>query len=404
MLSRYLFIFMLTLFCSVSVAQSDLRFVFTYEGRAFENLIKEFSQEKSIPIEMVWSTQGDLRVNLLEFIERGSAPDVVLIPGDHIGQHQLMNYSAIDPDLRSAKVASPLWDSATSDGNVYGVPIIQGNHLMLYYNKRYVEKAATNWHELFAQKNAFLSANQLSKAGDEADKESSASKVRFMAWSYEEMYWFIPFYNAFGGSTVSNGKVDFDIKAMQQALDFYKGLKQQSLPEADCDYNCAHQSFGEGKLLYTINGDWALKEYKAQLGDQLGVAVLPAISNQRPLIPYFSTHDLAFPNNSLNGEKRQDLIALIHYFQQPDIQLKIWQQLGVLPVETSTVAHVQQLEDATAQQMLAAMQHAIPMPTDKAMSIVWSAMRKGFIRHQMGVLNAEKSAQLMQQIADKQQH
>lgn len=399
MLNRFLTTILLVFFSSLVTAQSDLRFVFTYEGRAFEKLIEKFSQEKAIPVEKVWSTQGDLRVNLLEFIERGSAPDVVLVPGDHIGLHELMNYSPIEKSLRSTQVAAPLWDSVTSDGKIYGVPIIQGNHLMLYYNKRYVDNVAETWQELIAQKNAFLSANKLAQQSS----EKQPSNTKFMAWSYEEMYWFIPFYNAFGGTVITEGKVNFDTKAMQLALDFYKGLQQKSLPEIDCDYNCAHQAFGDGQLLYTINGDWALKEYKQRLGDDLGVAILPAISAQQPLVPYFSTHDLAFPNNSLQGDHRENLIALIHYFQQPDIQLQIWQELAVLPVEASVVAKVKASKDPTAQQMLAAMKYAVPMPTDSGMTVVWSAMRKGFIRHQMGVMTAEKSAQLMQKIADKQQ-
>ncbi len=392
---RCLFILPLILFLllqsSLAFAKESLQFVFTYEGKTFEQIIDRFSAQENIEVERLWSAQGDLRVNLLELIERGNAPDVVLIPADHIGLHELMNYSAIDASFRSKDIADDLWQTASIDGLNYGIPVIQGNHLMLYYNKKFVSDVAKTWDEIIQQKHLF-------------EKEQlKGSNERFIAWSYDEMYWFAPFYGAYGGWPVIQGKIDLDNNAMIQALDFYKSLKDLKIPEEHCNYACARTSFSKGELAYTINGDWALKEFREKLGDDLGIAILPAISKDKPLVPYFSTHDLAFPNDSLNGKKRKELIRLLTYFQSPETQRFIWQSLGVLPVEKSIVNDVISKSDRLEKQMLLAMKFAKPMPTDSAMTIVWSAMRKGMLRHQAGVMSAEQAAKLMQKIADKQQ-
>lgn len=376
---------------SIATESNKLKFVYTYEGKTFEHLIARFAAQENIEVERLWSAQGDLRVNLIELIERNSAPDVVLIPADHIGQYRLMNYSAVAGDLVNAKVASNLWQSVSNNNVFYGVPIIQGNHLMLYYNKRLVNNVADTWAELLQQKKRY-----------QADTSHETGE-HFMAWSYDEMYWFVPFYGAFGGQTLTDGKITLDNEAMAQALDFYKNLKDEGLPESECNYDCARRLFISGNLAYTVNGDWAFKEFREKLGDDLGIAMLPAISSTQPLAPYYSTHALAFPNNSLHGEKQKELIKLITFFQSKETQKHIWKTLGVLPVESSVINTISVSADSSEKLMLSAMKHAIPMPTEEAMTIVWSALRKGMLRHQMGVLNAKEASKLMQKIADKQQ-
>jgi len=142
-MTRLTLLYIVLLLTSYTVqAEADIKFVFTHEGSKFSKLIDEFSAREGIKIERVWEAQGDLRLSLLELIERGNAPDVVLIPGDHIGLHKLMNYSAIPLELRTENISDNIWQSATSDGQIYGAPIMQGNHLMLYYNKRYITEPA----------------------------------------------------------------------------------------------------------------------------------------------------------------------------------------------------------------------------------------------------------------------
>ncbi len=384
-------VFLLITLLSTSVlARPTIKFVFTFEGKTFEPIIDQFSQQENIEVERVWADQGDLKVNLLEYIEKGNAPEIVLVPADHIGLYKLMNYSVIPHHLQSTRVSEQVLKSSISDGKPYGVPVMQGNHLVLYYNKKLVNSPAKTWPEMAQQKQKFIQQNKLK----EQDK--------FIAWNYNDMYWLTTFLNAYGGSPISNGELTLNSPAMVKALTTYKDLQDNNLPEDNCDYDCAHDLFIENKLAYTINGDWALKEFHAVLGDNLGIAQLPALENGNPLISLFSTHILAFPNDSLNGPNRQSLIKFITFIQTEAIQQQIWDTMGVFPVNSQVFAQLKKSKSPLISEMVQALDNSSPMSSDSQMSYVWSAMNKGFLRHQVGVLDAEQSAELMQKIAAKQ--
>ncbi|WP_206485648.1 extracellular solute-binding protein [Thalassotalea sp. G2M2-11] len=365
-------------------ATPSIKFVFTYEGQHFEKIIEIFSQHEGIVVERLWASQSDLKAQLLEYIEKDNAPDVVLIPADHIGLHQLMRYSEIPEELQSAQTIPSLWQSVLSDNKTFGIPVVQGNQLMLYYNKRFIDKPATSWQKVYQQQQTFLEQNP---------------KTKFIAWNYQEMYWFSPFFNAFGGNAITNGKISLNTQAMANALTTYKQLADNQLIQKDCDYDCASSSFVNHQLAYIINGDWSFKEYYEKLGDDLGIAPLPAIDQQTPLVSYFSTHVLAFPNNSLTGPKKEALYKLINFMQQQVAQEQIWLTMKTLPVHQKVFERITQSQSALVQQLIFSLEHSKLMPSDSAMSFAWSAMRKGFLRYQAGILNAEQSAELMQKIA-----
>ncbi len=385
-------LFSLLLFTTPAFCSPAIKFVFTYEGKRFEQIIDIFSKQENIEIERLWANQGELRVNLLTYIEQGNAPDVVMIPADHIGLHQLMRYSVIPNSYQSTSISRDIWQSVKSDGQTYGIPVIQGNHLVLYYNKTLVDKPASSWAEIQTQKQQFSS------------KHSAQSQAKFIAWNYQEVYWLSPFFNAFGSEVITDlGQLSLDNPAMVKALNYYKQLADDNLVEKNCDYQCAKQRFLAGELAYTINGDWAFKEYQATLGKNLGIAQLPAISPQTPLISYFSTHVLAFPNNSLTGPKKAILKKLAHFIQQQVAQEQIWLSMKVFPVHQAVFARIKNSQSPLVQQMITSLEQAQLMPSDSSMSYAWSAMRKGFLRHQAEVMDAEQSAQLMQKIATTNQ-
>jgi maltose-binding protein MalE len=353
-------------------------------------MIDAFSERSGITVERKWSEQSELKVSLLEMMELGNAPDVVLVPSDHIGLHKLMGYSEIDPAILNHPIKDSLWESARSDGGLFGIPIIQGNQLMLYFNRRFVNAPAKSWAEIRAQRDVFLSAS------------IRAASDKFMAWNYDEMYWFAPFLGAFGGWPIEGGKLALNSSAMTQALEFYKALGDDEITHKDCDYACAFDAFINGDLVYTINGDWALNDFQTALGTDLGIASIPSIDPHRPARPMFLTHVLAFPKQSIEGPKRDALIKFINYLQSPEVQKALWEELQILPVHPDAHAHALATASPNQLDALSTLKNARSVPADSAMTFAWSAMRKGFLRHQTDVMSAKEAAELMQTFAEKQ--
>lgn len=364
-------------------AEGGLSVTYTYAKDSFGSLLMEFSRREGIPLRLEFKEQNDLKSSIMGMMEQGTTPDAIIMPADHMGLHGLIKYSEVNPADFPAKVPARIWQSSYSDGKPYGVPLIQGNHLMLFYNKAYVDKPAADWEALFAQRT-----------------ELKAKGVAPIAWSFDEMYWFLPFLGAYGGWPLNNGKVQLNTPEMAAALDFYKKLRQRELAYPGCSYQCALDLFKSGKVAYTINGDWIGKEFYAALGDNLGVSAIP-MADGRKMVPTFGSHVLAFPNEGLTGPKRAQLLKLANYLQSTEVQKQFWQVMGAIPVEQAAFDYAQSTASGYLKATIELMADTKPLPADKEMTFIWDAMGKGFLRHREGALDASAAAKYMQQLAER---
>jgi maltose-binding protein MalE len=355
----------------------------TYTKKNLGPILEDISKTSGIRINAQFKDQGEVKSNVMEQAETGNLPDAIIIPADHVGLYKFIKYSPVTPKMFSAQIPLRIWESGKSDGQIYGAPLTQGNHLVLYYNKRLIKEPAHDWQEMLAQ-----------KAQLEAKGRST------IAWSYDQPFWLLPFVGAFGGWPLNNGKITLNTPAMTEALEFYITLRTQSLPYPNCSYECTMDSFTSGKVAYTINGDWAGKDFATVLGDDLGVSAIPATHGKK-MISTFSTYVISFPNNSLNGPKREALIRLVNSLQSKKVQQQIWEQTASIPVENAAFKDAQANATGYLKQTIALMNDTKPLPADPAMSFIWDAMGKGFIRYREGALTAPNAAKYMQKLAER---
>jgi maltose-binding protein MalE len=380
---RYsLFVWLLSVSSALFAAES-LTVVYTYAKDSFGQVLQEFARREGITINAEFKEQNDLKSNIMGMMELNTAPDAIFMPADHTGLHSFIKYSEVNPADFPAKVPQRIWASSYSDGKCFGVPVIQGNHLMLFYNKKFIAEPAADWESMFAQ-----------KAG------LSAKGIATIAWSYDETYWFLPFLGAYGGWPLNNGKVQLNTPEMAAALDFYKKLRTRDLPYPGCSYQCAVDLFKNGGVAYTINGDWIGSEFAQALGSNLGVSAIP-MAEGRKMQPTFTAHVLAFPNEGLKGKKRLQLLKLANYLQSPAVQQHLWELMGAIPVETTAFNYVQQHANGYLKQTISLMADTKPLPADKEMTFIWDAIGKGFIRYREGALDAPAAAKYMQQLAER---
>lgn len=365
------------------LAADSLAVVYTYAKDSFGQVLQEFAQQEGVSIRVEFKEQNDLKSSIMGMMELNTAPDAIIMPADHIGLHSFIKYSKIDPKDYPAKIPPRIWSSTLSDGNHYGVPLIQGNHLLLFYNKKFIAEPAADWAAMFAQKSAL-----------------TAKGVATIAWSFDETYWFLPFLGAYGGWPLNNGKVQLNTPEMVAALEFYKKLRTRELPYPSCSYQCAVDLFKSGAVAYTINGDWIGKEFHQALGDNLGVSAIPMAEGKK-MVPTFTSHVLSFPNEGLTGNKRVLLLKLANYLQSPAVQQQLWQRMGAIPVEESAFKLAQQNAQGYLKKTIELMADTKPLPADKEMTFIWDAIGKGFVRHREGALDAPAAAKYMQQLAER---
>ena len=353
-------------------------------GYVIDQVIARFNQESGHQVRALQFEPDKIKADILLAAQAKGLPDLMLVPSDFIGLYQQMRLSPIPDEWFSSELMNNALHYVTLDARRWGMPMMQGNHLMLFYNKALVSAPVTRWQQLAAITPAL-----------------KAKGVYPVSWPYNDMYYFAAFLHTFGGTPVSKGRITLDTPAMVQALEAYRTVASEQWIDPDCDYDTALTRFNEGKSAYLINGDWAFNDLVKNMGDQLGVALLPNWQT-RPMHSMSGAYVITASRKAMEEKDRRDAIqALLAFIQRQDIQQFIYQQGALLPVNQQAFTTISRHPTPLAKVLLEQFTVTIPMPSDSAMSIAWQAMDKGFERFKEG-LGAPETARYMQQLADQQ--
>ena len=354
----------------------------TMKHEHFNQLLSEFAEQSGLTVNSVLVDQKALKVRLVQNTSTSTSTDVVIVPADHLGLDKYANYSVIPHSLIADTTDKRTLETAKLNNKLLGIPIIQGNHLLLFYNKQFVKQPIENWQDIY----------QI--------QPTLPEKVKLVTWSFMEMYWFIPFLSAFNGDLIVDNHVQLNTPAMQLALKFVWDLNKQNLVDRQCDYTCSNNAFKAQQAAFTIDGAWALKTYEEALGNNLGIQQLPKLNGEY-MQPYYSTFVLAFPNHALNGANKESLIKFAKLVQAEKFQTMIWQKLQDIPVNTEVLNSLKSQQGTQLATLIEAMQFTKAMPSTASMIIVWEVLNKGFIRYGSGALTAEQAGLFMQGLAER---
>ncbi|WP_138619913.1 extracellular solute-binding protein [Pseudoalteromonas sp. S2721] len=354
----------------------------TMKHEHFNELLSTLAEQSGLTVNSVLVDQKALKVRLVQNTSTSTSTDVVIVPADHLGLDKYANYSVIPDSLIADTTDKRTLETAKLNNKLLGIPIIQGNHLLLFYNKQFVKEPIENWQDIYRI------------------QSSLPEKVKLVTWSFMEMYWFIPFLSAFNGDLIVDNHVQLNTPAMQSALKFVWDLNKQNLVDRQCDYTCSNNAFKAQQAAFTIDGAWALKTYEQALGDNLAVQQLPKLNGEY-MQPYYSTFVLAFPNDGLNGVNKDNLIKFAKLVQAEKFQTMIWQKLQDIPVNTEVLNSLKSQQGTELATLIEAMQFTKPMPSTASMIIVWEVLNKGFIRYGSGALTAEQAGLFMQGLAER---
>lgn len=366
-----------------AVDAEELTIAYGLENYNFQQLFDEFSAQTNIKLSVKNFSNNDLKSALIQSANMSQLPDIVIVPSDFIGLTEL-GFSTIPDTWLSQSLSADALKSAMVADDYKGIPIIYGNHLLLYYNKSIINKPASNWNELISQKTRLPLDTQL------------------IGWNYYEMYWFVPFLGTFGEFPYIDNKVNLQTSGMAEALAWYRELAEKNVVDKNCDYDCSSSAFLSGKLAYTINGSWAFNQYSDELKENLGIALLPQYRGN-DMKPYFSSHVIAFPNNGieLGFEKAEKLKQFAEYFQNAQTQMAIWQQLRSLPTNAAIINQLVADAGPNLKVLFEQLKASEPMPNDRNMAIIWEAMLKGVNRYLADIFDNHKAAEYMQYITEK---
>jgi len=276
-------------------------------------------------------------------VASGGGPDMFIAPNDDLGNDARAGLIADITDLAAGKLGDYgqlSVDGMSLEGKLYGIPESL-KAVALWYNKDMIATPPATTDELKA----------LMEGG---------TPVSFSYGCYHHY----GFFNAFGGQIFDDSwnvvAGDGVTDAMSYLNDLYQISVANGWPKNDGD---GLAPFTEGQMAIITNGNWAMGDYRAALGDSLGVAALPSGPGGANS-PLLGVDGFYFSPNSANPEAALE-VAL--YLTGKNAQTVMMTEAGHVPANTTV-----EISDPLIQGLLDAFSTAVPRPQVEQLGNYWS--------------------------------
>lgn len=330
----------------------------------------------------------DLRQQFQAASLAGVPPDLLLGPSDTAGLYAVSGFIVpLEGLFDFGKFNAPVVEAISLDGHIWGVPVSNGNHLMMFYNKRLVKSVPKTTDELFAY-----------CAGD----AKRLKLERCIAFDMGEPFWLMPWLGAFGGWAMDGKKPTLDTPQLRDTLNFYLDLKyEKKYVPMECDYNCMDALYKESKAAFIINGDWAISGYQKHFGKDFGLAVIPKLSKTgrwpSPMVSgkYFTV------SSGLKQEKLELVKRLLEFYTSRENQVRQYQVLTRLPALKEAGSAKEIVSDEVSRVSLEQILKGRPMPMATEMRAVWDSARNYMGLATTKKLDVDSAVKRMQENTDR---
>ena len=323
-------------------------------------LFKNLPENKTVEIVRVHYNTEDLTQQFQTASIAGSPPDLIMSPSDTAGIFSISGFILPTNDLFDLSIYNQaIVDAISLNNKTWGIPISNGNHLMLFYNKKLVSAAPQTTDELFKY------------------CEDNVKKLKHcMAMNMSEPFWLVPWLGAFGGWLIDNRTPTLNTPEMEKTLAFLVDLKfNKKYVPLECDYNCMDTLFKEEKVPFIINGDWALSTYHDHFKENFGVAKIPKLSSTGKWPTPMISGKYFMLSSTLKGEKLELAKKLVSFYTNKDNQIAQLRTLKRLPAlkeaATADIISNSPLLSESMSQILVGR----PMSMATEMRAMWDAMR-----------------------------
>jgi arabinogalactan oligomer/maltooligosaccharide transport system substrate-binding protein len=295
-------------------------------------------------------------------VAAGGGPTMFVAPNDSLGDEARASLLApLDTYLEGklGGVNDNGVEGMKVDGVLYGVPE-SAKAVALYYNKSMVETPPATTAELLAA-------------------VEGGAPMTFFVGAYHMFGWS----GAFGGQLMDDeGRCIADQGGWVEALDYLLALKEAGATFTT-DYGQAEGPFRNGETAFFVNGPWALADYKADLGDDLGVAVMPA--GTAPANP-LNGIDGFYVNPNVSDAEKQAAVDLGLFLSSGDSAQTYTDMAGHVPIRDSVDA-----SDPLVAVFAQASAQGFPRPQSTFFSNYWTPFGDMFTQAIEGVSTPEEA-------------
>lgn len=265
------------------------------EADALAQMLQAFQAlYPGVQVDTLFVAYNDLPQSYADAVQSGGGPDLVLAPNwwlnDMVAAQVVQPLDALLTDETRNAYWPVTLDNLRRDNQLYGLPT-HFELVSLFYNR------------------ALVAPDQLPPTTDDLLQQARQTPARGIGLyaSLYHLYWGLRGY----GTQLLDEQGRIVLDQGDGAADFLQWLvtvKQTPGAFVDEDYGMLLDRFKKGEFAYLVDGPWAINELQAALGDNLGVARLPA-GPAGPAQPWLSA-DGVFLNPAVAPEQQQRALVL----------------------------------------------------------------------------------------------
>jgi len=295
----------------------------------------------------------------------GKAADVMMAPFDRVAvlgkQGQLATVKLAD----DGRYNDADKKNVTLKGKTYGEPVTIET-LVMYYNKKLIDKAPTSFKDLEA----------LSKDSKFAYENDKTKNVAFLTqWTnFYNAYGLIKGYGGyvFGDNGTNPKELGLNNKGAVEGLTYisnwFKNTWPKGMLSASSNENFVTDQFTSGKTAVIIDGPWMAAKYKKAKIDY-GVAALPTLDNGNKYQAFGGGKAWVISNYSKQKKLSQ---KWLDYVTNKKNQTKFFEDTNEVPANEQAREVVAKGDNDLAKAVIAQYKDADPMPNIPEMAEVWT--------------------------------
>ncbi|MBF0779651.1 MULTISPECIES: extracellular solute-binding protein [unclassified Granulicatella] len=349
-----------------------------------ESIKEKFEKEYNVKVDIVTGDALKGSENLPLDNQSGNAPDVMLVPYDHVGK--LARSGAItDVSFGQADELDSVTKSAvTIDGKIYAEPAVIESVVMLY-NKDLVSKAPTTFADLEAinKEDRFAFANEPGKY------------TGFLApfTNYYHTYGLLSGYGSYVFGKQGTDPSDIGVgnagavKAMEYQKTFYN-VWPQGIQDVSNVNNFIQSSFLEGKTAVVIDGPWAVAKMK-EANINVGAATIPTLPNGEHYKAFAGGKAWIVPTGAKNKDAATKLVS---FLANEENSKTLFDKTNEVPANLKAREYAKSQNNEVVNAVIEQFKYNEPMPSIPEMSEVWGAGETMLLENASGKKSAQQAA------------
>lgn len=335
------------------------------EGDALLAIIDAFqAANPGITVEQVYNPSGTIQDSFVAAAGAGEGPDMIIWANDSVGPWAnaglIADISGVVTEELRAQASDTAWGLFEFNGGLWGIPF-SAKTLAFFYNKAFVPDAPQTWAEVL-----------------EISAELAEDGITGLAFQ-NGFFHSAGFLFALGGALMDEeGNAAFapdtdGAAAMDAYLQFHQdmyNLAQDPDSGVVIDGSSPNPGFQQGTVAMVYDGIWNLAQFESDLGDDLGVSIMPALDNGAVPALFAQGEGFYANANLVNDPAKLDaFIAWGTFITSVEGQTIAATEGGLLPVNPEV-----ELENPNLQVFAEQFALGTPFPNREELSAFWGPM------------------------------